>query len=123
MEYVLDVAKWRCGGTGPNQLGRGDTSMLNEKGYMCCLGQFAKNRGITDKQLLNFGTPEAVSKTIRNRYDTLFIDKDGDNTELAEGFIRINDNFDTTPQHKIERINTRLIEYGHTLKVINEEIL
>lgn len=123
MEYILDVAKWRCGDIGPNKLGKGGTAMLNEEGCMCCLGQFAKGCGVTDKQLLNFGTPETVSKTINNRYDTSFINEHNENTPLALNLIRINDAFDTTPKQKVEKIKELLEEYGHALEVINEELL
>lgn len=45
MKYVLDVSKWVCGGGMRHAearvgcfMGDGPSQMLNEQGYMCCLG-------------------------------------------------------------------------------------
>jgi hypothetical protein len=41
---VLDESIWRCGDDAkdPNKSrGTGYTKLLNEEGYMCCLGQFS----------------------------------------------------------------------------------
>lgn len=54
---TIDCAKWRCGGASPEtSLGFGDTRMLNDEGYMCCLGQLSlqlngklENRSILDR--------------------------------------------------------------------------
>lgn len=125
MEYVLDVSKWRCGNGGPFSMGKGFTRMLNPEGYMCCLGQFALQAGVSQTQLLNKGHPA----NLRYSYDESFCiapyDDKGDtfNTDLAGTLMKINDMEETTPKEKIERICSVLESEGHTLKVINDGIL
>jgi hypothetical protein len=45
-KLILDYSKWRCGMDGANSLGDGETALLNDKGFMCCLGMFGKQCGI-----------------------------------------------------------------------------
>lgn len=126
MEYILDVAKWRCGDNGPYQLGTGSTQFLNEEGYMCCLGQFAKQKGVKDCALESSGTPSSANEIggyKRDVYDRTFVDHLGRDTILAGQLIGINDALDTTPQQKIEKLRFELEAKGHTLKVVNEDIL
>ena len=125
MEYILDVAKWRCGGDfdEPNHLGEGPTYMLNDEGYMCCLGQFAKQAGVEDIELTERGTPGAVSRGLGKVYDPLFIDKHYTNQAIVEKLIHVNDDPLIYPTQKIQMIRELLEEEGHTLKVVNEDIL
>lgn len=125
-DYILDVAKWRCGGNGPNRLGTGHTEMLNEEGFSCCLGQFAKQFGVTDDCLLNKLSPDDVASDTGHIYDPGFVD-DGrgsmENTLIASLLMRINDNDCTAPREKIARIRKELEADGHTLTVLNEDML
>ena len=126
MEYILDVAKWRCGSQGPFMLGEGRTLMLNEEGYMCCLGQFAAQKGVGLDRLLDKGSPAYL----KSMYDESFCivpygyhPDDTFNTDLAASLMSVNDNDTTTPEEKIQIIRKKLEEHGHTLKVINEDLL
>lgn len=124
-DYTLDVAKWRCGGDGPNRLGEGKTRMLNNEGFSCCLGQFAKQVGVAD-YLLGWGTPGDVANAKGNIYDPIFVHEDKgltENTTLARLLMAINDNEDTAPREKITRIREELEAEGHTLTVLNEDML
>jgi hypothetical protein len=137
-EYVLDVDKWRCGGSERDyeeqeesilkncSLGSGPIKMLNARGYSCCLGQFALQKGIDPRLLLNKGTPRVVADISENLYDKNFVIVEyyadlfeTHNTPLASYLMTVNDDPDTTIQQKILMIRTKLAEHGHTLKVIN----
>ena len=125
MEYVLDVSKWRCGGRGEHQLGDGIfTQLLNLEGYMCCLGMFAKQKGIKDNDLYIEVLPQNVANHLGKVYDPLFTEEIGSNefsdTQLATELMGINDDEYTTYQDKIKLIREKLEEHGHTLKVIND---
>lgn len=59
---VIDRAKWRCGGESgwtPYQHGLGDTALLNDEGYMCCLG-FACRQLAPYADVLRIGEPADV---------------------------------------------------------------
>ena len=125
MNYILDYSTWRCGGDVDGHLGEGQTALLNEEGYMCCLGQFALQiEGVEEKNILNEGEPGELGK----QYDPVFVKKEEveyddeyeySNTELADELIKINDAHETTPRYKINEIKKALKKQGHELEVIN----
>jgi len=49
----ISRSKWRTGGGGRNKTGRGQTMLLNNEGYMCCLGFRCNQLGIPKKDLLD----------------------------------------------------------------------
>ena len=53
MEFIIDRSKWRCGGQGKNSRGKGSVKLLNNEGFMCCLGQTCSQTGIENEDLLN----------------------------------------------------------------------
>ena len=72
-ELVLNYRTWVCGvptegfhnGRVKNSChGSGDTNLLNSNGHMCCLGQFAKQAGCINKQILTLGTPQETDVLI-----------------------------------------------------------
>lgn len=122
MEYILDIAKWRCGYNSNHALGEGGTLMLNKEGYSCCLGQFALQKGVEQYVLLNRGTPVGCCLD----YDPNFVKMDNENlinTTLSIELMDINDSTETTPKEKIQLIKQKLAEHGLALKVVNEDLL
>ena len=128
-EYTLDVSKWRCGRNGPKKLGEGDTQLLNEQGYSCCLGQFALDAGVDPEVMLDdaCGNPSDLSNVLDKAYDHNFVKLSiltnfcqYQNTGLAINLMRINDGVYTTYQQKIKEIRKALEKEGHALKVIGE---
>lgn len=58
---VINRAKWRRGGDTPTLVEKyGDTMLLNEKGFMCCLGFDAVALGIPKYQLESCGNPSDI---------------------------------------------------------------
>lgn len=135
MQYVLDVEKWICGGGihgadvyAGNCIGDGVTRMLNSEGYMCCLGQFAKQVGVSDSALISGASPSTVDGTMKAAgglgsrhvpYDLTFVDKIGNNTDLSNALMSINDSRMTKLATKITYIRRELKKTGHSLKVLN----
>ena len=127
-EYTLDISKWRSGGNGPNQLGKGETRLLNKHGYSCPLGQFALDAGV-DPLILEGAcvNPSDLSNVLGKVYDHNFAKLSNpaysgryENTRLAINIMRISDGIYTTYQQKIKKIRRVLEREGHTLKVIGE---
>lgn len=138
-ELILDYSKWRCGDDGENKVGSGTTALLNDQGFMCCLGQWCQQLGAPDNELLNNGEPQEVKTAIdlfveveKHNYEYFchergeyvseeIIDGKCGNT-LAGDCITINDNADTTAQEKITQLTELLAQNGITLKVINQPL-
>ena len=49
VKFTIDVNTWRFGGMRDckNKHGEGHTYLLNNEGYMCCLGQISLQLGLT----------------------------------------------------------------------------
>ena len=124
--YKLDVSKWRSGGLGENRTGIGDTAMLNNEGCMCCLGQFAKQKGVSDDDLINTPYPNTVNLRTGKRYDQAFV-HNGKDTKLAEKLMEINDGDgeyeSLTPKQRVDAIRAELKKHGHYLTVIGYKSL
>lgn len=124
MNYILDVAKWRCGRDGENSLGDGGTYMRNPQGFMCCLGQFASQMNVTDTQLTHESSPsELYRHTDVGVYDSFLVKENGCDSHPAWRLMELNDRPDTTPQVKIALIRELLENSNHTLEVLNEDLL
>ena len=122
-KLILDYSRWRCGGDGKNKLGDGIIGLLNDQGFMCCLGQWCHQVGATDEQLLNLGEPHEAG--VDNPLFTVTEYDDGVNykelypTKFTKEAIGINDDEDTTPSQKIEKLKTLCEETGIELHIIN----
>jgi hypothetical protein len=124
-KLILDYSKWRCGGTWDHQVGDGDVALLNAQGFMCCLGQWHRQCGISDSDLLDKGEPNELPE----QTDLFSFESDWNpqgecieikNTNLSERAICINDAEDTTPEEKINLLTKLLETEGIELEVINK---
>lgn len=121
-KLTLDYSKWRCGEDGDNALGTGKTKLLNEDGFMCCLGIWSLQLGAPEGDLLQKDDPSELKMLI-----PLFAE-DGRlkfrgcrwTTHLSTECMSINDDKDTTPEEKIEQLGELLREEGIELEVINK---
>lgn len=97
----LDYKKWICGG-GLNgnykkinrAHGNGSSKLLNSNGYMCCLGQFSEQAGISEKCLLNIGMPHhlddiRITKASEVRFDEAASINDASSNTIAEKVVGI----------------------------------
>lgn len=129
MDFILDYSKWICGNPDLNNNlencnGNGTTSLENEKGYMCCLGQFCKQLK-PDLDILGYSTPEEINEVIpylsylsldNNDFKNYIYD-----TDFSSKAIYINDNQETSVEEKIKLLTKLCLEYNHTLTVINKK--
>lgn len=125
-EFVIDRSKWRCGNYGPNAVGFGDTELLNEEGYMCCLGQIACQLKWPKEVIRYQGEPsecdiedKKVNKSILTReiggYSKIIA-----NSEFANEAIDINDNEDTTVKEKEKALKELAKEHGLKIKFVGK---
>ena len=82
-KFIIDRSKWRCGGNlsdgGTNLRGEGITYLLNNQGFMCCLGQVAKQCGVDEYDLLETEYPYGLDvSTAGKKVPMLLHPDDGD---------------------------------------------
>jgi hypothetical protein len=118
-KFVLDVSKWRCGGgtTSGVRLGKGDTALLNEFGYMCCLGQFCKQEGLPEIDLIEIGEPYELEKEVPL---LTLLNEDGYiNSAFSKKAMDINDDECTTVLQKINQLRELFATVDIELEVVN----
>lgn len=114
--YIIDRATWRNGDCGNTAIGQGDTALLNEEGFMCCLGQVMCQQGFDREHIMDQGEPYNVldldlipedSKLVCDVKENVHelvtaVEPDEgnkywefNNTKLAMDAININDRIDT----------------------------
>lgn len=113
----LDLKKWRCGGDSRSKkkrMGHGETYLLNNEGYSCCLGQWIQQ---TDKSLniKGFSSPKCVFNCkIHTLVNPSIFNFD---TKFAGECMDINDDEDTTILEKIASLRKILKKYKRKLVV------
>lgn len=143
MKFVIDRSKWRCGDDGEHQVGIGDTQMLNAEGYMCCLGQVARQLGVPDVDLIDHGEPCDCGQwdSVEVEYDdgdwyTDYVRKDTPEllamdevmhkkvrgAVLEYYAIKTNDNKDTTPEEKEAALKDLFAEAGHEIEFVGKYV-
>ena len=129
---VIDRSKWRTGGVGINATGEGQTKLLNEEGFMCCLGFMCKSHKI---KTLGLGAPSGTRKVpllteLNDVNPNLFSTTDHPkykNTTLCEQAMNINDSEVTSREEKEERLKSlfegklELVFTGESVKRKKEE--
>lgn len=112
---IIDESKWRCGGNGNKgyRLGKGDTMLMNNKGYMCCLGQVSLQLGATKDQIVGLECPHEM----RLRFKPLTRSFRGvvTNTQLSNTAMDINDNWTITVAEKKKRLRKLFRSKGYKL--------
>src|SRR5690348_13655826 len=123
-KLVLDYSKWICGGEGPHKLGKGKVALLNNEGYMCCLGQWSLQLGATDSQIINMGEPyepnldiPGLTIMMEDEYDYDQIKMIAKNSKFSEDAMLINDGEASTPEAKITALSALCKTHGFELEV------
>lgn len=127
-QLTLDINKWRCGGKGEEGVTalrrQYDTELRNPAGYMCCLGQFALQLGISEEDITNRSCPMNLErkipiltkKLISKSYDGRLIHGIRD-TKFSDAAISINDNNKTTIAEKVKQLKALCGKFKIKLKV------
>lgn len=112
--FTIDRATWRCGGYGVNQHGTGPTELLNQDGFMCCLGHIAIQCRIPAKGILDAGAPCCIDKPT-STYEKIFV-TDGHDNELANSAIRLNDKSFCAPANRERDLASLFAEHGYLIR-------
>lgn len=89
-KITIDRSKWRRGGD--NQEDAGETELLNELGFMCCLGFICLAEGFSKTEILYAGEPSDIrvdvwDETCREKAANLLefeMDDEEDDGEIPE---------------------------------------
>ena len=127
MKLILDYNTWRCGSEGVNKVGEGSTLLLNNQGFLCCLGQFSPqlNDKIKMIDMEGLGEPHdlavEIDLLVTLDEDNIFygLDNYAQDTEITERAIGINDEVLTTPLEKIVLLKELFAKADCEIEVIN----
>ncbi len=96
-KIVIDRSKWRCGRVFMTQShGKGETKLLNDEGYKCCLG-FACEQvgGFSEDDIRSIASPSHLADKLKIKSIPYFADRGTAislNSELSINAMRVNDN-------------------------------
>jgi hypothetical protein len=105
IKVVIDRSKWRTGGKGSNSTGEGNTRLLNQEGFMCCLGFCCQAAGVSVADLYDTVLPHFLQVDLREALPglkALIVRETGDS--LSSRASIINDYLDTTPDQKEQKL-------------------
>jgi len=97
--------KWRTGEEAPGlHTGEGSTLLLNEEGFMCCLGFAAKQIGkISNEKVMRCGEPDGIGTVI-----SPLTEKNGAgficNTKFTEDCVTVNDDTKITRKQRERKL-------------------
>lgn len=108
---VIDRARWKTGTSG-----KGDTKLLNDLGFMCCLGFECSRNGIPDEELLGVGDPYYLNRL--SRIDHLY--PPDQSSAFADDAMYINDDTSYDNTRRELEITKHFSTIGVTVQFINE---
>ena len=113
---IINRAKWRTGGDPISiafSTGKGSTALLNNHGYMCCLGFRCHQMGIPKKELLYRTTPGSIA----TNWDIPdLLDSRGNNTQFTNKAVGINDDNRLTSEEREKSITKHFATIGVTVE-------
>lgn len=122
MKFIIDKSKWRAGNISGNGIGKGPTRLLNEDGFMCCLGQIELQLGLTFDQILDKGKPHMVKiENILTKRKKTTLPEYSDSL-LSKNAMSINDNSNLTTEQRITELTNLFSQHGHELVFEGEEV-
>lgn len=114
---TLDFSKWRCGDRSnfPCRTGDGNTELLNDKNFSCCLGQFALQLEPECFDRIHGATfPRQLRRKI-----PLLTDSEGWDSELSKAATNVNDYAHTTVWEKARMIQKLFAEENCEVQLVN----
>lgn len=120
-KFTINRAIWRCGtGDYPNNThGLGGTSLLNDEGYMCCLGMVCEQVGVPKSALFESTYPTNVN--LDDYQDLIHLLRDGRSlSDLSANAIRINDDRFTTRTQKESLLKQEFLRHNYELEFVGE---
>jgi hypothetical protein len=125
-KLVIDRSKWRTGASGNSNTGVGSTSLLNDQGYMCCLGFFCLSAGLKENDVRGAGTPRdaifdhninlmPIAESNSDDDDGIYID-----THFCDGAVNINDSETIDSKTREIEIKNHFATVGIEVEFIGE---
>lgn len=122
MKFTVKLSRWRTGDVGPERTGKGKTRLLNDEGFMCCLGFACLSQNMNKKDIKNIPVPIEVSTTINKSIQGLTTCKGPlkkySSTVFTHKAIKINDDSRTTVKEKIILLTKLCKRHGHQIRFI-----
>lgn len=116
-EFTVDLEKWARG------CENGESQLLNEDGFMCCLGFLGLACGLTPDEMREISTPPEVGRM--KLFPQELIQEhclhadEVETSDYCDVLMNINDNNLTTDQQKMERLKEKFAETGIEIKFVN----
>ena len=105
-DVVIDRGKWRCGGWKGLDPVLGETRLLGEEGFRCCLGFACSARGVADDDLAGRWMPTDTGKSIKG------LSYRGTDTKVSDCAVDINDDHECTVSDREESVKRVLSKAG-----------
>jgi len=156
MKFTIDRSKWRCGGdvrlekSNDNRRGQGFTQLMNDLGFMCCLGQISvqlcESKGLPIYPIIGEGKPEDVGNMLNILEDDLedefrcwyemykeagliTLEDNGEleglcaaNSELTKLAIGINDDNSLSDEERENKLVGLFADHGHEIEFVGEYV-
>ena len=113
MRFAVDRSRWRCGDLSERSHGIGETKLLNEHGYRCCLGFVGHQLGCPDDKMEAHGEPAQCNyfrKVIGRRTEDGWI-----NTRLTDAAMEINDSEELSRADREVALKALFKKHGHEI--------
>jgi len=132
-KFTISKSTWRRGGEKQHHIQYGKVALLNEKGFMCCLGFICEQSGVDKKDLLNCAEPNEIPLDCGEQVKFLVCSNEEEDedyegnivstpyltdTQLTEEAIAINDNPALSDEERIEQLTELFESEGIVLEFV-----
>lgn len=121
-EFIIDRSKWKAGGFHTkNEIGIGPTCLLNESGYMCCLGQISRQLGWPIYMIKNYASPSDAYCCIKDTKvnKKILLNKE-DDSEFAIEAMKINDDSKLSNRQRESKLKSLGKKFGLDIKFVGK---
>lgn len=129
-KFIIDRSIWRTGGEPKNgnsvHTGKGPTQLLNQHGFMCCLGMVCEQMGVPRNHLFDISQPEDISSyssiDMINRflvYKPDVREEEYSNTIFTCDAMDINDDVNIASEQREAKLKEHFAKRGIEIEFIN----
>lgn len=117
-KFTIVKSKWKNGSY--RKAERGSASLLNNQGYMCCLGFITNQCGVDNSELLHVPDPEELREELHVKIPFLIKTEGPDafNSDLAKDAIAINDEPSYSEEVRIALLTDLFRKYDIELEFV-----
>lgn len=120
MKFTIDRSRWVSGVPhwglhSENTTGMGETSLLNEHGFMCCLGFVCRQLGLHSTDIYERGAPDFLILEAQDPLVPILLDDKGNPSRLTALAMNINDDNGLTPAEREQQLIALFKEHGHEI--------